>query len=471
MSTLADIGDRLASVEAVVAVSGEPVWRHEIVLPGALDPVSVAAALRGGRRTMLLRAERDPVARVVLAVGELAVVSTGVRADSAGGIATPTILQQAIAFLDDLQLRDAVLPEERRWFGVLGFDAIRDFERLGPEKDQDLPVYDFFLPEAIVSFEPESVRVVGRGTTPPTAARVCDHVVEAIVGSRPAVFAEPSTSPGVFTFGAADYADAVTAAKQHIVDGDVFQVVLSVGVTAESDADGLAVYRELSRFNPSPYQFWYSAGAFEVAGCSPEPCVELADGLALVRPLAGTRPRGARRQDDLRAERDLLGSHKELAEHRMLVDLARNDLGRVCDPGTVTVPRLLGVERFSHVMHLTSEVTGRLAADRTVADLIQATFPAGTMTGAPKLRAIEVIDELEPRGRGLYSGAVGSFGPEGVDLVLVIRSVVLTGGRIRIQAGGGIVYDSDAKHERDECFAKLAAPARAVRLDLGGKLR
>lgn len=271
---------------------------------------------------------------------------------------------------------------------------------------------------------------------------------------------------GQFTLTRSDYHKAVQQAKRYIVNGDIFQVVLSLGLTAEADADGLALYAALSSFNPSPYQFWYRSREFEVAGCSPEPCVTLSGGEALIRPLAGTRPRGADEAADRLAEQELLASDKEVAEHRMLVDLARNDLGRVCTSGSINVPHLMEVDRYSHVMHLTSDVTGQLRPEQSGADLITATFPAGTMTGAPKIRAMEIIDELEPVGRAFYSGAVGSFGGEDVDLYLTIRSVVLHQGQVRLQAGGGIVFDSDPEQEYAECLAKLGAAARAVGIDL-----
>jgi anthranilate synthase component 1 len=273
---------------------------------------------------------------------------------------------------------------------------------------------------------------------------------------------------GRFGFAYDEYVDAVRRAQRHILDGDVFQLVLSNAWTAPATVDGLLVYRRLTGINPSPYHFWYSGPRFEAVGASPEPCLTLSAGRALIRPLAGTRPRGRDGHADRLAEDELRSSVKELAEHRMLVDLARNDLGRVCRPGSVSVGRLMEVERYSHVMHLTSDVWGRPQGERGTDELIRATFPAGTMTGTPKVRAMEIIDDLEPSRRWLYSGAVGSFGPSHVDLYLTIRSMVFCDGEIRLQAGGGIVHDSDPAEEHAEALAKLGSGARALGISVEG---
>ncbi|MGV9572383.1 anthranilate synthase component I family protein, partial [Streptomyces nigra] len=321
------------------------------------------------------------------------------------------------------------------------------------------------LPE--VRFDRTGTTVVGRGTTASEARAAAERVERVLRGAG--TFAETPTRAGAGSFGHGvdEYLEAVRKAKEYILAGDIFQVVLSTRYSAPAEADGLTVYRRLAEFNRSPYHFYYRGTDFEVVGASPEPCVTLADRDVLIRPLAGTRPRGADRAADLMAERDLVSSEKELAEHRMLVDLARNDLGRVCAPSTVRVPRLMEVERYSHVMHMTSDVRGRLRPGCRTDDLVRASFPAGTMTGAPKVRAIEIIDELEPVGRGLYSGAVGSFGESHADLFLTIRALVVHDGGIHLQAGGGIVHDSDPLAEREECVAKLQAAARAADVRLG----
>ncbi|MFI6209069.1 anthranilate synthase component I family protein [Streptomyces sp. NPDC051041] len=443
---------------------GGTVHRHEQILPGPVDPARAAAALRGNGRILLATSGSGPARPGVLAVGELALISCGPsREPGAGG----TALHAAVHFLDGLDFDRARHPEERRFFGVVGYDAVRDIERLKPRSGEDLPVYDLFLPEILIRFEDAAVRVVGRGGDASAARRACSRAVRLLTAPKARPPRPQRAGTARFTLSRDGHHAAVEQAKRYIVDGDIFQVVLSLAVTAEAEADGLSLYSSLSSFNPSPYQFWYRSREFEVAGCSPEPCVTLDGTRAVIRPLAGTRPRGADAAADLRAERDLYGSEKELAEHRMLVDLARNDLGRVCVPGSITVPHLMQVERYSHVMHLTSDVTGELRTGLTAADLITATFPAGTMTGAPKVRAMEIIDELEPVPRSFYSGAVGSFGTHDVDLWLTIRSAVLHQGQVRLQAGGGIVYDSDPAQEHAECLAKLGAAARAAGIDLG----
>ncbi|MDN5383863.1 MULTISPECIES: anthranilate synthase component I family protein [Streptomyces] len=443
---------------------GSTVHRHEQLLPGPLDPARAAAALRGNGRILLATTASGPTRPAVLAVGELALISCGLNQEPGTG---STALHAAVRFLDGLDLTTARHPEERRFFGVISYDAVRDMERLKPRFGEDLPAYDLFVPEILIRFEDTAVRVIGRGCDASTARRACLRAVRLLTAHRARPPRPSRAGTARFTLSRDDHHAAVEQAKRYIVDGDIFQVVLSLGVVAEADMDGLELYSAMCSVNPSPYQFWYRSREFEVSGCSPEPCVTSDGARAMIRPLAGTRPRGADPAADLLAEQELHGSEKELAEHRMLVDLARNDLGRVCVPGSVVVPHLMRVERYSHVMHLTSDVTGELRTGITAADLIGATFPAGTMTGAPKVRAMEIIDELEPVARSFYSGAVGSFGTYDADLWLTIRSAVLHQGQVRLQAGGGIVYDSDPAQEHAECLAKLGAAARSAGIDLG----
>ncbi|RKE17923.1 anthranilate synthase component I family protein [Streptomyces sp. TLI_171] len=435
---------------------------HRCELPGPdLDPVVAAAALRGADRIMLsCRATAaEPV--VLLAVGELAV------AHRAGpGPSAPDPVTAAVDFLAGLEFEPGAEPDELSWYGCIGYDAVTGFERLTLQPSA-LPTYDLFLPEVLVRFDGAGTTVVGRGATAAAARAAAERVERVLAGAGRFPAAAARVGAGAFGHGPDEYLEAVRRAKEYILAGDIFQVVLSVRYSAPGEADGLTVYQRLAEFNRSPYHFWYRGGDFEVVGASPEPCVTLTDRDVLIRPLAGTRPRGADRAADLAAERDLIGSEKELAEHRMLVDLARNDLGRVCVPRSVRVPRLMEVERYSHVMHLTSDVHGLLRPECRTDDLLRASFPAGTMTGAPKVRAIEIIDELEPVGRGLYSGAVGSFGVHHADLYLTIRALVLHQGELHLQAGSGIVHDSDPAAEREECVAKLRAAARAAAVSLG----
>jgi anthranilate synthase component 1 len=260
----------------------------------------------------------------------------------------------------------------------------------------------------------------------------------------------------------------VEAAKEHIRAGDILQTVLSLRFEAPLYADSFAVYRSLRVLNPSPYMFYLNFGEFALVGASPELMVKKVGGEATVRPIAGTRPRGATPEEDRHLERELRADEKERAEHVMLVDLGRNDLGRVCAPGTVKVADFMNVDRYSHVMHLVSTVTGQLKPGTTAFDLVRATFPAGTVSGAPKIRAMEIIEELEPVRRGPYAGMVGYFDYSGnFDSAITIRTVLAKEGRAYIQTGAGIVADSVAEREYQECKHKARALVRAVEMAQG----
>ena len=256
---------------------------------------------------------------------------------------------------------------------------------------------------------------------------------------------------------------AVEKSKELIRAGDIFQVVLSQRMSVPYQARPVDVYRALRGLNPSPYMYFLDVGGTQVVGSSPEILVRLQDGEVTVRPIAGTRPRGATPEQDDALEAELLADPKERAEHLMLIDLGRNDAGRVSEPGTVEVGEQFVIERYSHVMHIVSEVTGRLKAGLSYADVLRATFPAGTVSGAPKIRALEVIRELEPVRRNVYSGAVGYIGWHGdADTAIAIRTAVIQDGRLHVQAGAGIVYDSDPQKEWEETMNKGRALFRAV---------
>jgi anthranilate synthase component 1 len=259
------------------------------------------------------------------------------------------------------------------------------------------------------------------------------------------------------------YEKLVDGVKEYIRAGDIIQVVPSQRFTRPFTKSPLDLYRALRTVNPSPYMFILDTGDFALVGASPEVHVRLTDGLVEIRPIAGTRQRGATHEEDVALEKELLADDKERAEHLMLVDLARNDIGRVCDYGSIQVPEFMIVERYSHVMHIVSQVEGHIAPDKTAFDLMRATFPAGTVSGAPKIRAMQIIAEQEPVQRGFYAGALGYFGYDGnMDTCITLRTALLKDGKIYIQAGGGIVSDSDPVAEYQETINKASALFKAV---------
>jgi anthranilate synthase component 1 len=265
------------------------------------------------------------------------------------------------------------------------------------------------------------------------------------------------------------FKQAVEKARQFIIDGDVMQVVLSQRLSVPFNAPPLDLYRALRSLNPSPYMFYLNLQEFHIAGSSPEILTRLEDGVVTVRPIAGTRRRGHDEAEDRAMEKELLADPKELAEHLMLIDLGRNDVGRIAETGSVELTEKMLVERYSHVMHIVSNVEGKLKPGMSAMDVLRATFPAGTVSGAPKIRAMEIIDELEPVKRGVYAGAVGYLSWNGnMDTAIAIRTAVIKGGQLHIQAGAGIVYDSQPRLEWKETMNKGRAVFRAVAMAEAG---
>lgn len=276
---------------------------------------------------------------------------------------------------------------------------------------------------------------------------------------------KPSMSESDFVSGFTQkgFEAAVERAKEYIVEGDVMQVVLSQRLSVPYHAEPLDLYRVLRSLNPSPYMYFLNLGEFQIVGSSPEILTHLEGGMVTVRPIAGTRPRGATPEVDRELEAELLADPKELAEHLMLIDLGRNDVGRVAETGTVELTEKMLIERYSHVMHIVSNVKGKLKEKMSAIDALRATFPAGTVSGAPKIRAMEIIDELEPVKRGIYSGAIGYLAWNGnMDTAIAIRTAVIKENKLYIQAGGGIVADSVPRSEWDETMNKGRAMFRAV---------
>ncbi len=357
--------------------------------------------------------------------------------------------------------------------GLVGFsayDLARSFERLPapPRNGVAAPEACYVAPKSLLVFDHLSRGVTllhdGDDAERESLRR---EIVAALAGPLPRGPKAYRHSPALASLGRHDFEGAVGRARGHIAAGDVYQLVLSVRFDGECEHDPFEVYRALRLLNPSPYMYFVEAGGLAVVGSSPEALVRLSGRRAELRPIAGTRPRGGDALEDGRHAQELLADAKEGAEHVMLVDLARNDLGRVARAGTVRVNPYRSIERYSHVMHLVSGVDGELAPGRDAFDLFAAAFPAGTLVGAPKVRAMQLIDELEPVGRGLYGGTVGYFGKGGdMDQAITIRTMVFGDGRYSYQAGAGIVADSVPAREHEEILAKSAAMRRA--LDLAG---
>ena len=361
--------------------------------------------------------------------------------------------------------------------GYFNYDLIRKWERL-PEITPESPILPeclFVASGRLIVFDhlTHKVKMVafarfnGKENLREVYTRACEEVEEAIQELR-----QPFTASGENRFSVSElepnltkdeFEEAVRKAKDYVHAGDAIQVVLSQRFSGEVAGEDFGLYRTLRSLNPSPYMFYLNFGETKLIGASPEILVRLTDGLIELRPIAGTRPRGQTEEDDLTLETELMADPKERAEHIMLVDLGRNDVGKVALPGSVTVPRLMEVERYSHVMHIVSRVEGRLRSGMDSFDLFMSAFPAGTVTGAPKVRAMEIINELEPTPRGHYAGAVGYFGFNGnMDFCITIRTITITKNRLSVQVGAGIVADSSPEGEYQETLRKGAAMFKAI---------
>ncbi|HEV8662509.1 MAG TPA: anthranilate synthase component I [Candidatus Methylomirabilis sp.] len=381
--------------------------------------------------------------------------------------------------------RPVRVPGSPRFFGglvgYLGYDAARFFEKLpdATRDDLDLPDACFLFTDTLLIFDNlrQRITVVSNAhitdPSPDGLERAYEEAVqsiEAIVGElRKPVPVRPPASPAGpraaprSTLTREAFEEAVRRCKEYVRAGDIIQSVLSRRLEVSTNAEPFDIYRALRIINPSPYMYYLRLGDLRLVGSSPEVLVRLEEGGIDLRPIAGTRPRGRDEAEDRRLEQELLADPKERAEHIMLVDLGRNDVGRVAEVGSVEVNELMVTERYSHVMHIVSNVRARLRADRDAFDLLRACFPAGTVTGAPKIRAMEIIEELEPVKRGPYAGAVGYFSFSGnMDTCITIRTILCRPGRAYIQAGAGIVADSDPAREYQETASKAEAMLRAV---------
>ncbi len=363
--------------------------------------------------------------------------------------------------------------------GYLAYDIVRFFERLPDTTRDDLQVDDccWMFPEILLIFDHvlHRVRLVALGlpgaSPKESYERACARIEAVQARLRtPLPPPTPYESPEFQlnpqpNMSQAEFEEAVRKARDYIYAGDCIQVVLSLRFSQPINAPPLNLYRALRSINPSPYMFFLQMDDMTLIGASPEVLVTVQEGKAITRPIAGTRPRGSTPEEDARLAGELLADPKERAEHIMLVDLGRNDLGRVCEYGTVSVPELMVIERYSHVMHIVSEVVGRLRPTADAFDVLRACFPAGTVSGAPKVRAMEIIDELEPTRRATYAGAVGYFSYTGeMDTCITIRTILLKDGVAHVQAGAGVVADSVPEREYHECLNKARASLRAIEL-------
>ncbi len=352
--------------------------------------------------------------------------------------------------------------------GVSGYDVVRLFEKLpvDTEKQGGVPDAAFVAPQSLLVFDHLTRRVALLHDGPEDERRALRaRVIEELRGPIPGNGREVTISPAEASFTEQEFAERVDACKEYIASGDIYQIVISVLFRGKTDVAPFEVYRALRLLNPSPYMFFFDFEDLQVVGSSPEALVKLNHGKASLRPIAGTLPRGATRAEDEANEKALLADPKEAAEHVMLVDLARNDLGRVATAGSVHVDPYRAIERYSHVMHIVSGVQGELAPGHDQFDLFAASFPAGTLVGAPKVRAMQIIEEMEAVGRGLYAGTAGYFGLSGdMDQAITIRTLVFSGDEYSFQAGAGIVADSVPAKEYREVMAKSAILRRALEI-------
>ncbi len=366
--------------------------------------------------------------------------------------------------------------------GFISYDMVRFFEKLPESKSDEIQVPDcfFMITDTILVFDHvnHKIKVVsnahiseGEGTVD-SAYFSAKEKIDEIISLLKKPFEYKNSSKGYWdedavcsSFTKEEYEKVVISAKEYIKAGDIVQVVPSQRLSVPVSADAFDIYRALRSINPSPYMYYLKFDGLKVAGSSPEVMVRVENNIVTTRPIAGTARRGSSEEEDEEIAKTLLSDPKEIAEHVMLVDLGRNDVGRVCKYGSVKVDELMIIEKYSHVMHIVSNVTGKLREDKDAFDVLRACLPAGTVSGAPKIRAMEIINDLEPSQRGIYAGAVGYFSFSGnSDTAIAIRTVVIKDGKAYIQAGGGIVADSVPENEYYETLNKAKACMRAIQM-------
>ncbi|WOI52079.1 anthranilate synthase component I [Parvularcula sp. LCG005] len=467
-------------------------------VPGDLDtPVSAYLKLAGGRedsfllesveggntlgRYTTIGLKPDLVWR---AFGQKAEINRrpqtdpdGFATDDLSTISSMTrVIKESHIHLDD-ETAHRLPPMAAGMFGYFGYDFVRLTEHLPNKPDDIFGVPDgyFVRPTILAIFDNVKREVVVITPVRPSEgldaraaySLACERLADVLSDlNRPVADLPADVELGEFSSNMtpADYSSMVDRAKEYIGAGDIFQVVLSQRYSADYAGDPFHIYRQLRRVNPSPFLFFLNFRPVCLLGASPEILVRVRDGEVTIRPIAGTRRRGLTQAEDTALEEELLNDPKELSEHLMLLDLGRNDVGRSCEIGTVKPTDTFFIERYSHVMHIVSNVTGKLRADLGPLDALANGFPAGTLTGAPKVRAMQIIDELEPDARGPYGGCIGYFGADGsVDTCIGLRMAVVKDGKVHIQAGAGIVADSVAASENDECYHKSEALKEAAR--------
>ncbi len=489
MTTSLEKFSELAKKDTVI-----PVWQE--LVADYITPVAAFARVVGNGSGFLLESVehgerwsrwsfigRNPLLTITKENGEISVIGDSPIPIPEDG--------QLLGFIENLQSQltaprlDELPPMHSGIMGYIGYDVVREIEDLPNTPEDDLSIPDSILSVigelAVFDHWKQRVILIANAIVPlgGTSIEIESAYADALNrlellaadGARP--IHEPLLTPPILdgelpnvesTMTKKEFCAAVEVAKEHILAGDIFQVVLSQRYDFDLNADSFDVYRVLRQINPSPYMYYVRQDEVTLVGCSPEPMVQVLGDRVVSRPIAGTRARGENEEEDRRLAAELQEHPKELAEHVMLVDLARNDLGRVSRYGTLEMDEMMTLEHYSHVMHLTSQVSGQLAEGKTPVDVLRATFPAGTVSGAPKVRAMEIIDDLEPTKRGPYAGIVGYLDLSGnIDNAIAIRTMVITGSLASVQAGAGIVADSDPEGEYQECWNKAITLLSAVK--------
>ncbi len=493
------VSSQTPSLDAALGMRGSgkllPIYRECIA--DTETPVSTYMKLRGDGPSFLLESveggERQGRYSIVATAPHETLRFTSGEVECASGEKTERFPCPDPLALVDERLKESVsvhvegLPRFHGGaLGYLGWDLIRCYEDVGPQGEQpyDLPLGHLAICDTLVVFDhvKHTIKVVSHARLDGdieaeyrAATERIDATLRRLRGAQPLSATDtmltdvPTRTPRVpvahSNMTREHYEDMVRTAKEYIAAGDIFQVVLAQRFSVATQASALAIYRALRMVNPSPYMYLLDFGDYQLVGSSPELLVLVDGDEVSTHPIAGSRPRGATPEEDERLAQELIENEKERAEHVMLVDLGRNDVGRVSKAGTVHVSDLMSIERYSHIMHIVSNVVGELHPDYRPIDALRACFPAGTLSGAPKIRAMQIISELEPEGRGAYGGAIGFFGYNGnVETAITIRTAIVRDGVAHVQAGGGIVADSDPAAEYQESVSKAQAVIASVTL-------